>query len=253
MQNNKQIALIVCLDQNKINKYEYECLFCIKTWQTKKHKLSDIDIIVYVEKNITIHKSTLTTLHAYPNIQFRQYEFNCKYLFLNTLYCQYLFETYETAYEYGIYIDLDLYLKHDIPKNYIFQDKTIFCIYTELNKIEHNINYRLLNNIKMNLCTFNTYFIINNRKNMIFTQLINLINSSQYDEFFNKNILYKNDSFYYEEGIYDYAQSIGIINNRNSRFIDVKHISENTNALFTHKHITTFYEYISLCKNLKKN
>ena len=43
--------------------------------------------------------------------------------------------------------------------------------------------------------------------------------SKEYNNFFNRYLLYDNDTFYYEEGVYDYAYYTNIINTNNSLFI----------------------------------
>ena len=165
-----KIALLLCLDSNKENKYEYECLHAIYSWRNTKHLLSDIDILVYINKVINISASTLNKIKSYKNIKFRYYSFDYTYTCLNTLYCQYLFEINENDYDYGIYIDLDMYLTHSIPDNLLFSCKSIFCYYNQREALIHNYNvdkYRRISCLNANIYEFNTNFVINNRKNKI--------------------------------------------------------------------------------------
>ena len=252
---NNKIALVLCLDQNKDNKYEYECLYCIKCWTRKLNTLANVDIIIYVKENVAISTSTVKELLKYKNISFYKYSYPYKHnhVLLNKLYCWYLFEKYETLYQYGIYIDLDLYLTHTIPTNFLFNGKNVFCIYKELDKTENLINYRIKNNQQNNIYTFNTQFIVNNRKNKIFEKLVSFIDNEGYESFFNDNIFHDSDMFYYEEGIYDYAFSLGIINSENSNFIDVKKISGMPDSFFVHKHIKSLHEYVRLYNKVENN
>jgi hypothetical protein len=97
-------------------------------WRALKHKLTNIDIYIYINKNRKIQNSTLSFIKRYSNIYIKYYEFNYRlnvhfpvfYPNFDPLYSQYLFETYENEYEYSIFMDLDLYLKFDIPNNYLF-------------------------------------------------------------------------------------------------------------------------------------
>ena len=56
-------ALILCLDKNKENKYEYDCFHCIESWKNADNILSDIDIIVYINNNVKVSAHTLDKLH----------------------------------------------------------------------------------------------------------------------------------------------------------------------------------------------
>lgn len=259
-----KIALILCLDSNNARaKYEYECLLNIYHWRSTNHILKNCDILIYIEKSSNIKTATLHTIKKYENIKIKYYEFNTKYKCLNTLYCQYLFEINEIQYDYGIYIDLDLYLINQIPLQYLFQDKTVFYTYTINNKFEKDsFGYRLLNCSKLNILPFNTFFIINKRQNNIFSKLYKCMYSKEYNNFFNRYLLYDNDTFYYEEGVYDYAYYTNIINTNNSLFItenelNILNLSYNKfvtpinilSYIFIHKHITSYFDYINLLKS----
>lgn len=246
-------ALVLCLDQNKENKYEYECLHCIKCWLNKTNYLSGIDILIYIKDNVNISINTLNALQKHKNVFIRRYTYPASYkhnhILLNKLYCWFIFEKFETKYQYGIYADLDLYLMRALPaQDAIFNDKNVFCVYSEPNNNEIVIYKRFESNQQKGIYTFNTEFIINNRKNQIFEKLVQLIDDKGYETFFNANFLYENDMYYYEEGIYDYAFYINIINDKNSNFIDLKQISGTANSFFMHKHIRTFSEYVKFCK-----
>lgn len=244
---NKKIALILCLDENKENKYEYECLYCVKHWRNLNHFLNDIDIIIYIEKNANISHNTILKLKKFKNIIFKTYEFKLPYLCLNTLYCQYLFEKYEVNYDIGIYIDLDLYIQNDIPKKYLLTDKTMFCIYN-LNIISNNdltYNYRIKNMAILNTYAFNTFFIINFVKHKIFQKLYSIMMSDDYLDFFKKYIIFNNDDFYFEEGIYDYAKFNNILNNTNCLFVNECDFILNNN-IFLHQHIKTYKNLLNI-------
>lgn len=254
MTDHSQIALVLCLDQNKENKYEYECINCILSWKNKNNYLSDIDIVVYIHKDTKLDISTINFLKKYKNVSFRQFEYDVKYALLKTIYAQYLFEKYETNYQYGIFIDLDMYLTKCIPTNFVFNDKSIFCIYdkSNINQTELALMQRYKYNIDNNIKTFNTEFIINNRKNYIFEKLKELIDSKEFNLFFDLNYLHDNDYFYYEEGIYDYAYSKNILNDDNSLFVNIDNVASesydniNDNQFFVHMHIKSKIDFLKI-------
>ena len=109
----------------------------------------------------------------------------------------------------------------------LFNNKTVLTYYSlnyiydtyKFNTGEPNLLNRFIKNDNNKIYTFNTYFIINYLKQNIFQKLVNLIDCKEYNNFFNLNYLYNNDDYYYEEGIYDYAYKINILNNFNCRFI----------------------------------
>ena len=240
-------ALILCLDKNKENKYEYECFHCIESWKNADNILSDIDIIVSINNNVKVSAHTLDKLHQYRNIHIRTYSYDYRHVLLNKPYCLYLFEKNENKYEYGIFIDLDLYLKSQFPENLFFQNKNVFCIYTEnSDKSETLYNKRFSNNEKLHIPTFNSELVIVYRPLHQFSSIIDIVNSKDYEMHFCNYILQKNDDYYYEEGIYDYAKLIGIINQSNSILIDINVISGSEQSFFIHKHIKSLAEYMRI-------
>lgn len=173
----RKIALVLCLDRNKENKYEYEFINCVSQWRGIQHNLSNIDIITYIENGTDINVKTLKFIDKTPNMHIRKYDNPYKkYLMLNTIYCQYLFEQNEKQYDYSIQIDLDMYLKENIPNKYLFQEKDILCVYSE-RSLDEVFNYRLRNNDMLKIKTFNTCFKISRSKNNLHSKILELINS----------------------------------------------------------------------------
>lgn len=234
-----KIALIVCLDSNsKKNLYEQEFIKCIQHWKKNAKELSCIDIYVYIQKNTKLLSKTVSFIRSTANIKVIYYTIDFQYLFLNTLYCQFLFEKkFQGVYDYSIYIDLDMYLQKPLPMQ-LFNDKTILSYY-DLRKFDDqpNLMHRLIYNINHRIYTFNTYFIINRLKLKLFEQLFKLTSDKQYIDFFNAYYFYKNDSYFFEEGIYDYAYNINVLNNMNCMFFSTNVISDSNKALFKHEHI----------------
>ena len=239
MIDTNTIALLVCLDSNtKKNLYEYEFIKCIQYWKKNSGFLKDIDIYVYIPKNTVLSAQTLTFLRNTDHINVQQYSASFKYLFINTLYCQYLFEVqFKNRYNYSIYIDLDMYLQKMLPTT-LFNNKTVLTYY-ELNKIENqpNLTYRIIKNLNNNILTFNTYFIINFLQNQLFEQLFSFVNNNEYKNIFTESYLVDNDWYFFEECIYDYAYKLGIINNINCRFLHTGIVSNSKNSYFKHIHI----------------
>ena len=248
--NINKIALLVCLDSNsKKNLYEFEFNKCIQHWKNYARELSNIDIYVYIQKNTKLLPKTIQFIHSIENLKVVQYTTNFKYLFLNTMYCQYLFEKdFQKKYDYAIYIDLDMYLQKPLPQQ-LFSNKTVLSHYS-LNSLvdQPNLIHRIIYNMNHRIHTFNTYFIINRLKLKLFEKLFNLVNDDQYIEFFNKNYLYKNDWYFFEECIYDYAYNINILNNRNCVFFNTDIISNSSSSLFKHEHILSLRAQIQKLK-----
>ena len=242
----RKIALVLCLDRNKENKYEYEFINCVRQWRGVRHNLSNIDIIVYMENGISVNQKTLEFINNTSGIYVRRYDNpHKKYLMLNTIYCQHLFERDEKQYDYSIQMDLDMYLKKGIPTEYLFLDKNIFCIYSRSSS-DDVFNYRLHNNNISGIKTFNTFFKICKSKNNLHGKILDLIDSPQYTEFFEKNILVQNNCFYYEEGLFDYAYHIGVLNDDNCIFFFFFYIANDSMSIFNHRHIKSMLDYAKI-------
>lgn len=254
MTDSEKIALILCLDENKANLYEEECKLAVKSWRSLNHQLKDIDIYVYINKSANIKQETLDFLKSFNNVFFKYYNFFMEQACLNTLYCQYLFEKdYSEKYDYSIYTDTDLYIQKPIPSYLFYRNKNVFLTY-DLSKNLDQLNdgnlsspilYRYLNNTSLNIKTFNTLFVVNVLKNKLFAELKKLLTSLQHKSYFQQYILFDNDSYYFEESIYDFAYQQHIINNNNSIILNEQTFINNQNLgidnsktyLFYHQHL----------------
>lgn len=240
------IALIICLDKNKkiFNKngdvkcfyyYEYEAIKCVKSWRKNAGWLKHIPIYAFIFDDNKPTQKTLNVLEQYDVKFIELKNINFDYLFLNTLYIQY-YCIHNLKESIFIYSDLDLYINNPIPEEFIQQsnDKLVIAYYDRntINMDYHD--YRYYNILKLHGYNHNTYFMITNKNNNYIDIIYNLIGSKEYEEFFKKYIHFQktNDSYYYEEGLYDFAYLKTLIN---FYHLGISYLEEH---YFTHKHLT---------------
>jgi hypothetical protein len=98
------------------------------------------------------------------------------------LYSQYLFESNETQYDYGICLDLDMFLIKELPLD-MFNGRNYFCVYHEMNRTATTLIHwkRQESMIRMNLPMFKASFIINTRRNKIAEKLIELVDTDAFN------------------------------------------------------------------------
>lgn len=105
--------------------------------------------------------------------------------------------------QFLIYADLDMVLKSE-PRFGNLYGHFIIGEYTESDKMTPELAYRFKRMSGFGCPVHNTYLMAYDKKLGFFHNLEKMPESEEYRSFFDENIKYKDDDYFFEEGMYDF-------------------------------------------------